>query len=162
VPFAAVFSAFGASSADVEHTYVEASGSGVEERLRVKALRDMRGEGFAPEQVTLTVDRVEQHGRERVRLKASARLEHHGFTRVPASDRIPQPHGTREVFWPATGARPTPIYSLADVPPCHALGGPAIVEADDTTCAVLDGWSYEIDEYGNPWMHHDAEGGTAR
>jgi N-methylhydantoinase A/oxoprolinase/acetone carboxylase beta subunit len=149
VPFAAVFSAFGASSADVEHTYLEAPGSGVEERLQAAALRDMRGEGFAPREVTVEL--------ERVRVRAVAPLEHHEFTRVAAFNGAPKSVDRRDVHWPGAGVTPTQIYSLAGVPPRHRIDGPAIVESDDTTCVIPDGWSFEIDEYGNPWMHHERD-----
>jgi N-methylhydantoinase A/oxoprolinase/acetone carboxylase beta subunit len=151
VPFAAVFSAFGASSADVQHTYLEAPGPGVEDRLRTRALRDMRGEGFAPDDVEVAVDEVEQHGEPRLRVRAGARLEHHAFARVGAENGVPSPRVVREVHWPE-GTVATPVYSAAAMSPCHRIDGPAIVESDDTTCVVQRGWSYEIDDYGNPWM----------
>jgi len=62
VPFAAVFSAFGASSADVEHAYVGED----EDDLRDRALRDMRGEGFSPGDVELMVDEVDGGDRKSV------------------------------------------------------------------------------------------------
>jgi N-methylhydantoinase A/oxoprolinase/acetone carboxylase beta subunit len=152
VPFAAVFSAYGASSADLEHTYLDAPGPGVEERLRERALRDMRGEGFAAEDVSFEADVVKRHGQERVLVKATAPLEHGDFAPLPAQNGVPVLRASREVHWPGVGAVATAIYAIADITPCHRIDGPVIVEADDTTCVVPDGWSFEIDDYGNPWM----------
>ncbi len=151
VPFAAVFSAFGASSADLEHTYLAAPGPGAQERLRARALRDMRGEGFAPDEVSLEEDVVKRHGQDRVRVKATVPLEHVKFERLQAQNGVPRPRATRDVQWP-DGPVATAIYAIADVTACHRIDGPVIVEADDTTYVVPSGWSYEIDEYGNPWM----------
>jgi N-methylhydantoinase A/oxoprolinase/acetone carboxylase beta subunit len=149
VPFAAVFSAFGASSADVEHTYVDLPGS--EHRLRERALRDMRGEGFKPGEVTVTVEDADEHGEPRIRVRSRAALEHHSFRRVGAENGLPKPRGVRQVHWPE-GPADTPVYTASRVTPSRRIDGPAIVESDDTTCVVPRGWSYEIDEYGNPWM----------
>jgi N-methylhydantoinase A/oxoprolinase/acetone carboxylase beta subunit len=156
VPFAAVFSAFGASTADVEHVYLDAPGHGVEERMRVRALRDMKGEGFSGDDVQLEVQEVERHGQTLVRVSASAQLEHVQLNQVRAQNGAPRSSGEREVHWPSAGTVATPIYGASDVTACHRIDGPVIVEADDTTYVVPHGWSFEIDDYGNPWMRRGA------
>lgn len=56
--------------------------------------------------------------------------------------------GTRECWWRRGGTVPTPVYDYAALGPGHELGGPAIVEAADTTVLVEPGWSGRMDEYG--------------
>jgi N-methylhydantoinase A/oxoprolinase/acetone carboxylase beta subunit len=70
---------------------------------------------------------------------------------VGAENGVPRPRTVREVQWPH-GVTETPVYVAAKITPSRRVDGPAIVESDDTTCVVPRGWSYEIDEYGNPWM----------
>jgi N-methylhydantoinase A len=75
-PYSAVFSAFGSSTADVVHTYThteptvvytKADGAktaclarldAIVEELRAKAVHDIRGEGFAADQVTFELDLI--------------------------------------------------------------------------------------------------------
>lgn len=132
VPFAAVFSAFGASSADVVHTYEGAD----DETLRRRALRDMRGEGFAADDVALDSDGG--------RLRASVSLEHYAFERQ-ASGPSAAPRETRSVTWSDGATVDTAVYDLGSLD----VAGPAIVEAPDTTIVVPAGWTFRVDEYGN-------------
>jgi N-methylhydantoinase A/oxoprolinase/acetone carboxylase beta subunit len=151
VPFASVFSAFGASSADVRHTYEEPAGEGVEEELRRRAVRDMRGEGFAAEMLELELDAVERDGGQRVRLSARAELDHYAFARANGANggAATGPRETREVIWPQAGAADTPIYDATKLGRGSPISGPAVIEGVDTTHAIPHGWSYQLDEYGN-------------
>ncbi|GAB7017350.1 hydantoinase/oxoprolinase family protein [Halostagnicola bangensis] len=58
--------------------------------------------------------------------------------------------GTRDVFWAdADGAVSTPVFEYDDLRPGMDLDGPAVVDADYTTTAVPDGWTYRLDDYRN-------------
>jgi N-methylhydantoinase A len=58
---------------------------------------------------------------------------------------------TRAVYFRG-GYRETPIYDRRDLQAGHALQGPAVVEAVDTTVLVHPGQGLAIDEYGNLLM----------
>jgi N-methylhydantoinase A/acetophenone carboxylase len=71
-PFGSVFNAFGQSAMDVVHTYTEAVGSSlvqVDEReleetvvsMENEAIRDMRGEGFDPDDIIFEIEAVCNH-----------------------------------------------------------------------------------------------------
>ncbi len=154
VPFAAVFSAFGASSADVRHVYDAAPGDGVQERLRTLALRDMRGEGFGPEQVQLTVAEVQRHGVARTEVRAVAALSHPQLEERDAPEHAPDPDSSRTVSWPAHGPLATAVHRAVDLRPGTFLTGPAVLEADDTTHVVPPGWTYRIDALGIGRLTH--------
>jgi N-methylhydantoinase A/oxoprolinase/acetone carboxylase beta subunit len=151
VPFASVFSAFGASSADVRHSYVEAAGPAVEEAVRRRALRDMRGEGFSAQDVEIGVDELQRDGDTLIQLTSSARLDHYEFAEVASSNggASAAQSEAREVYWPGSGHAETAIFDAAALRPGTSLEGPAIIEASDTTYAIPRGWTYRIDEYGN-------------
>jgi N-methylhydantoinase A len=149
LPFSAVFSAFGAQTTDVTHEYTATPGEGVEERLRARALRDMRGEGFSAHDVEVTASAVTRHGAPRTAVRAAARLRHHGFERYHAGAGAGEEIGRRPVRWPGHGDLETPIYDLDVLAPGAALSGPGVIEAADTTIVVPPGWEFRIDEYGN-------------
>jgi N-methylhydantoinase A/oxoprolinase/acetone carboxylase beta subunit len=151
VPFASVFSAFGASSADVRHTYVEAAPDGVDEALRRRALRDMRGEGFAPDEVEVEIAEVQRDGDTLTQLSARARLDHYEFARVGSGNGggAKARAESREVYWPGTGFADTAIFDAAALWPGIPVEGPAVIEGSDTTYAIPAGWTYRVDEYGN-------------
>jgi len=148
VPFASVFSAFGASTADLTHTYVVPDAGGVDEELTARALRDMRGEGFAPNAVEVTTASMIRHGVGCVQVQATARLGHHEFERQ-ALGGTARPSGERQVTWPGRGALPTATYDFADLRPGATATGPAILHAADTTFAIPTGWTFTVDAYGN-------------
>jgi len=141
VPFAAVFSAFGASSADVLHTYRGDDAEG----LRRRALRDMRGEGFGPAEVEL----VESGSNGSTTVTATAALEHFRFATRSTDAAAPEPLATRTVHWPQGGAMDTAVFDAAALHGGAEVGGPAIVEASDTTIVVPTGWGFRVDEHGN-------------
>jgi N-methylhydantoinase A len=149
LPFSAVFSAFGAQTADVTHQYSAAPSPEAEERLRTRALRDMRGEGFAAGEVEIEVASSQRHGAQRTTVHARARLPHHEFTRADANGATASEQERRTVRWPGQGEQPTPIYELAALSAGAQLAGPAVIEAPDTTIVVAPGWEFRVDEYGN-------------
>jgi N-methylhydantoinase A/oxoprolinase/acetone carboxylase beta subunit len=151
VPFASVFSAFGASSADVRHTYEEPAGEGVADALRKKALRDMRGEGFGPDAVDIEAAEVERGGETLARVGAWAKLDHYAFARVDGTNgsTATAQRETREVVWPGRGPEETAIYDAGAVRPGAPVTGPAVIEGADTTHVIPHGWTYRVDEYGN-------------
>jgi N-methylhydantoinase A/oxoprolinase/acetone carboxylase beta subunit len=149
LPFSAVFSAFGAQTTDVSHEYTAAPGEGVEERLRARALRDMRGEGFGAQDVQISASPVTRHGTARTAVRAVAPLRHHRFERYEESAGDAEGTGRRPVRWPGEGDLQTAIYDLDVLAPGVALSGPGVIEAADTTIVVPPGWEFRIDEYGN-------------
>ncbi|HZO05859.1 MAG TPA: hydantoinase/oxoprolinase family protein [Solirubrobacterales bacterium] len=157
LPFGAVFSAFGASSADVRHVYFAVPGSDAEELLRRTALLDMGGEGFAPEQVEIELDRVHRHGAERLRLTAVAKLDHPALEAGAAEGHEPEPSGSREIHWPGEGTVPTPVHDAAELRPGAVVSGPAVLEAEDTTYVVPRGWTHRVDGHGIGWMTRTAK-----
>lgn len=157
VPFASVFSAFGASSADVRHTYLESAGKGVEDDLRRRALRDMRGEGFSPDGVEIELDELRRNGDALLQLKATATLDHYGFAKnggADGSDSAAQ-RESRRVYWPGSGYADTAIYDGTVIGGGSTMTGPAVIEASDTTYVIPKGWTYRVDEYGNGQLSRD-------
>jgi N-methylhydantoinase A/acetophenone carboxylase len=56
--------------------------------------------------------------------------------------------GQRRAYWGSdTGWLETPVYRQSLLRPGHALAGPAIVEAEDTTVVIEPGWTLRIGEY---------------
>lgn len=156
LPFSAVFSAFGAQSADVTHRYAAAPGDGVEEQLLARAARDMRGEGFSADDVDLHTTAVTRHGVDRTQVRAVARLAHHAFAAQATNGAGTTERSRRPVRWPGHGDRTTAIHGLEEMPPGARVDGPAVVEASDTTIAVPPGWAFSVDEYGNGRLRHGA------
>lgn len=145
--FSPVFSAFGVSTFDVRHTYEARGGAEAAERLREAALRDMRGEGFEAESINIQVDRDD------------------GLVRVLATGSVPKPalpeepeaggvdpgeaeKGEREIVL-RTGRVTASVYDRERLRAGHALHGPALVEASDTTYLVPTGVACKIDRFGN-------------
>lgn len=156
LPFSAVFSAFGAQSADVTHRYAAAPGDGVAERLLARAARDMRGEGFSADDVELETTAVTRHGVARTQVRAVARLAHHAFAAGTTNGAGTTARATRAVRWPGHGEHDSAIHDLEALHPGARVPGPAVVEAADTTIAVPPGWAFSVDEYGNGRLRHDA------
>ena len=162
-PFSPVFSAFGASTADVRHIYEAADSEDAEQTLRDRALRDMRGEGFTDDEVeieatrgggTLVVEAVRPMPH--LSLRAQPTKESglapffHPLHAQSTQERSQAPflHMTADVRWPGHGAMPTPVYRRADLGTGARVEGPALVESGETTCALPPGWSLTIDGHG--------------
>lgn len=61
--------------------------------------------------------------------------------------------GSRNVFWtPDQGYVDTAVYRLPLLDPGMRLEGPAIVEAEEMSCAVPAGWSFSVDKHKTGWL----------
>lgn len=158
VPFSPVFSAFGASCADVRHSYSAPDGPEAEELMRRRALRDMRGEGFAEDEVELRVERGERDGAQWISVEAIRRMPHASLDRPAAAGRQGESavRATQEVRWPGAGPAPTPIIAREGLVAGDSVEGPALVDSATTTCAVPPGWRLTIDEHGAERMERSS------
>ncbi|MCU0312735.1 MAG: hydantoinase/oxoprolinase family protein [Solirubrobacteraceae bacterium] len=147
VPFSPVFSAFGASRADVRHRCEAPAGDGAEERLRRRALRDMRGEGFAEAEVTLSAREEDRDGVRWAVVDAVRELPHAALAAAPERGEAGPPREAL-VRWPGSGPLATPIVRRDGLGPGDTLPGPLLVDSPTTTCAVPPGWTLTIDEHG--------------
>ncbi len=58
--------------------------------------------------------------------------------------------GSRPVCWhPGEGYVETPIYDYSGLRPGHAITGPAVIEARETTYVIEPGWSFRMDGWRN-------------
>jgi N-methylhydantoinase A/oxoprolinase/acetone carboxylase beta subunit len=186
----AVFSAFGSSISDIVHVYEHglnvtlASQEGqqlareVLERMRKEALHDMKGEGFAPDRVQLSLESevVGEGGKlssaveelsltapidpqflnerqgtlELLRLRATASMPHYEAVRRASNgySMVEAGKGRREAIWGRI-SEPATLYTWEALRPGHEVSGGAILESAWTTYPVLPGWSLRVDEYGN-------------
>jgi N-methylhydantoinase A/oxoprolinase/acetone carboxylase beta subunit len=158
LPIAAVFSAFGASTATIRHARQAPSSDGDEVALRELVLRDMRSEGFTADEVQVAV-REDEHAGERwlvaEAVRQAAPVE---MPRDEASSEPARPAGHAEVRWPGAGRITTELYTREDLRPGATLAGPALVEAPETTCAVPPGWTARLDERGALCLTHEEVG----
>lgn len=155
LPFAPVFSAFGASTVDVIHAYESRRSSSTVDELTERALRDMRGEGFGADEVELTSEEAERDGEVWVRVRSSRALPHLGFTAAKTGETEASSVGTEQVTWPGNGAAVTAVFRADDLGPGATLSGPALVEATKTTCAVPPHWKLRIDEHHAMRLRND-------
>jgi N-methylhydantoinase A len=163
LPFSPVFSAFGASTADVRHRYEVRADQYDEQALRVRALRDMRGEGFGAGEVQVEVLRSHREGMEWVTLEATRELPHVDLARIAAAasaNAATEPEGSCEVRWLDVGVVATPVHSRDRLGTGTELRGPALVDSATTTCAVPPGWTLVIDEHGAERLSFDGRGQT--
>lgn len=84
-------------------------------------------------------------------LHATAAIPHYEVTEQNQGVQDPSPAlmGMREVCWSEEGMAATRIYDRGRLMPGNVVGGPAIVEAIDTTYVVREGWTYTVDAYCN-------------
>ena len=139
-----------------------------------QARRDMRAEGFAEEAVTCHVAahvpgdhlaasaplaevetvasalHLSARGRPllSIEIAAEAKLPHWGLTSKPLGNDSPEPKGTRSIFWDRDAAVETAVFDREQLRPGACIVGPAIVEGDDTTYAVIRDWSLRIHPTG--------------
>lgn len=160
LPFSPVFSAYGASTADVRHRYELRADHYDEQALRARAERDMRGEGFTPEEIDVQVTRFQRDGTEWVALEATRDLPHAELARIAGSgaDAITEPASSCDVRWPDVGVLATPVHSRERLRTGTELRGPALVDSATTTCAVPPGWTLLVDEYGAERLSFDGSG----
>jgi len=186
----AVFSAYGSSISDIVHVYehgLNVSLAGAEgqhevraviERIRKEILHDMKGEGFTPNRVRLSLEAevadadgkltsvvedlsstvaadprfldTRQGTVELLRLRATASMAHYEAVRRAPNGHAPTEavKGHRDVIWGRI-SDPATLYTWEALRPGHEVSGGAILESAWTTYPVLPGWSLRIDEYGN-------------
>jgi N-methylhydantoinase A len=186
----AVFSAFGSSISDIAHVYehglnVSLADVGgqqqvreVIERMRKEALHDMKGEGFTPDRVrlsleaeitssdgklssvdeelssTATIDlrflETRQGTVELLRLRATASMVHYEVARRAFNGHSPNEavKGQRDVIWGRV-SDPATVYTWEALRPGNEVPGGAVLESAWTTYPVLPGWSLRVDEYSN-------------
>jgi N-methylhydantoinase A/acetophenone carboxylase len=86
-------------------------------------------------------------------LKAFVSIPHYEFKPLQLKDKKPPEEarkGVRRVFWLENGGfTPTPVFSFEKINPGNEILGPAVVEADDTTCVIHPTWRYTLDQYRN-------------
>jgi N-methylhydantoinase A len=186
----AVFSAFGSSISDIVHVYehglnvslTDAEGQRrareVIERMRKEALHDMKGEGFTPDRVQLSLEaevvdmdgqlssvvedlsstapidsrflQTRQGSLELLRLRATAAMPHYEVHRRAPNGHSPAEavKGHRDAIWGRVSDR-APLYTWEEMYPGYEVSGGAILESAWTTYPVMPGWTLHVDEYGN-------------
>jgi N-methylhydantoinase A/acetophenone carboxylase len=127
-----VFSAAGISAMDIGHVY-----EGDVEALKDRARLDARGEGFDPDRLVF----AEEDGRLRATIAMPAHEEQ------PRERGDADPAGARKGERTVRGAANL-VYDRDLLQPGHAIDGPALVEAVDTTIVIPSGMRITVDEYG--------------
>lgn len=150
LPFASVFSAYGASTVDIRHRHEALVGEVTEETLTARVLRDMRSEGISSQDVELDVDRFERDDANWIAAEANHVLPHVGLARHNAeAPAAGMPAGTTSpVSWPGHGELNTVVLDRAALRLDRPVEGPALVDSSATTCAVPPGWTIVLDEHG--------------
>ena len=134
---------------------VEAAGSGRETKLvtspdfhhdhaSVEALSRAAAAAIAPgtaEDLVITA----------LGLCASAPVPHFRLQPVPTVETTAADaeRGCRRVYDRAHGWRDLPVYDRARLGHGHGLAGPALVESEQTTLLVADGWRLTVDRFNN-------------
>jgi N-methylhydantoinase A/acetophenone carboxylase len=179
-PFSSVFSTFGESTMNVEHTYTRSLTEGdageLLSTMREEAQRDMRAEGFDPDEIAFHADILEDSsgGTERHDLEypideegnttlatvapTNSTLRLHAVGAAPSPDFSVSPLGeedpsdarvdTRDVVW-TDDPEPTAIYRREQLDPGTTVPGPAVVEAADTTIVVPESRQFSVNELGH-------------
>ena len=147
-PFSPVFSAFGASTADVRHIYEAPVADGAEDDLRLRALRDMRGEGFAADEVAIAASTRDSQTGSTLVVEAVRTMPHLALAASSGGSADAAPALTTEVRWPGHGPTSTAVYRRADLGTGARVDGPALIESGETTCALPPGWSLTLDDHG--------------
>jgi N-methylhydantoinase A/acetophenone carboxylase len=177
-PHSSVFSTFGESMMNVEHTYsrslAAADAADSLEAMCAEAERDMRAEGFSPDEIAFTADVLDSTADGPQRQALSYPLDdpsrsvlgdappHQSTLRLHAVGAVPTPTferyelddadpenarvDSRDVVWSA-GPESTAIYRRERLSPGAVVPALAIVEAEDTTVAVPPGWQFRINEF---------------
>ena len=223
LPLSPVFCAFGAATMDIMHSYEKGQRITLEgglrgeyvpsytefnevvDELRTRAIRDMRGEGFADRQSLLLLEldmrwgtqlnttrvvspRMRLNGerdlkaicsafeKEYSRLYSSAAIYPEGGIEVEnfllktivqtqkprfprheksGSDPTNSFKGKREVYWEDAGTfQSTRTYERKSLRCGNVIDGPGIIEAEDTTIVLPQGFCYTVDQYLNGIIEH--------
>ena len=94
-----------------------------------------------------------------ISLVSRAPVTHFQVTEVPEADTDAGSarKGSRKVFLDEkAGARDVPVYDRSRLTRGHSLDGPALVESDQTTVLVPDGWTLTVDAYNNAVLEEGA------
>jgi N-methylhydantoinase A/oxoprolinase/acetone carboxylase beta subunit len=148
------------------------------ERMCKEALHDMKGEGFTPDRVQLSLEvevtdadgklssaveelsstapidpqflQTRQGSVELLRLRATASMPHYEVPRQAPNGHSPTEavKGHRDAIWGRV-SDPATLYTWEALRPGHEISGGAILESAWTTYPVAPGWSLRVDEYGN-------------
>lgn len=175
------FSAFGLANSRVSHFYeIDLRGRDWSPALvqaRRKALRDMRGEGFGIDDLGFALWVISREGDvtagidstqvpapaelETVLLEASASVPvwepvfRSGAGNDPGAALIAR----RAVYW-LDKYIDTPVFERKLLEAGNRVRGPAIVEEDETTYVIPEGWLLTIDEFGNAVASRETAGGV--
>ncbi|OLT40002.1 hypothetical protein BJF85_06575 [Saccharomonospora sp. CUA-673] len=151
LPFAPVFSAYGASTVDIRHRHESPAGEVSEKVLTGRVLRDMRSEGIQGHDVEVAVSRFERDGTEWIAVEGTYELPHVGLEQPGVTDAetsaVPGPR-QEPVHWPGHGVLDTTVLDSAALPAEEQLAGPVLVDASATTCCVPPGWAVTRDDNG--------------
>ncbi|TCP52996.1 N-methylhydantoinase A/oxoprolinase/acetone carboxylase beta subunit [Tamaricihabitans halophyticus] len=149
LPFAPVFSAYGASTVDIRHRHESVAGELSTQTLTTRVLRDMRSEGIPEQDVEVAVSQFERDGVAWERVEASYQLPHVGLAQ-PGTDSAAASAGSAQqpVRWAGHGELATTVLDGAALRGGDSLAGPALVDSSATTCAVPPGWTVARDENG--------------
>jgi N-methylhydantoinase A/oxoprolinase/acetone carboxylase beta subunit len=172
-PLSPVFSAFGLSRLDIQHTYEIAAGpastvSAAVAEARARALRDMAGEGVSEDAVRFSVEsEIERDGKVTVRILDDAtdvsrvesadrirllRLRAHGVaarSAVPGHRARPRSgNRTRGIHLPGVGYVTAEVHAWDEMEAGRVVDGPAVVESDATTVLVPTGFSVKAGSLG--------------
>lgn len=205
-PHSSVFCAFGSSVMDVLHLYEDSrkivlrseSGRYLDDfdeynqiiaGLQQRSFRDMKGEGFSPEEVHFQLELevsgedgsepvIVEHpdlffhdrkdverlcslfpekasgegklGIEIFRLTAFCPTPHYTVKTFGESGESPEKalKGRRGVYW-GEMFKETSVYGRKLLKSGNVVYGPAVIEAEDTTCVVPEGKRYRVDQYLN-------------
>jgi len=183
--FPSVFSAYSVGFSNVVHDYHVRVDSEDDlddvydeiERIEFRANRDMKGEGFDPDEVEQTwrlrgiegndadelgeVDpdsarrrmrqRLSEYDQVDLKLTVQAELPTHEFSELDGETDL-EPVADPQIRWRDDGeaeSRLTDVYDVRDANGQFTVTGPAVLRADATTYAIPPGWSAEHNEYGH-------------
>jgi acetophenone carboxylase len=148
------------------------------ERMRTEALHDMKGEGFSPDKVRISLEAevadtdgkltsvveelsstadvepeflsTQQGIVELLRLRATASMAHYEAVRRSSNGHSSNEaiKGHRDAIWGRV-SDPATLFTWEALRPGHEVSGGSILESAWTTYPVLPGWVLRIDEYGN-------------
>lgn len=141
--------------------------------MALQATRDMKAEGFAEgvriyldaqlqsstEAISGKIENAESLTKDLLRLAgarpilavemiAESLVPHWRLTSSAKLSGQLLPKSTRPMFWDRDAATDTPVFDRTQLTPGVRIPGPAMIEGNDTTYAVMPNWSLEVDPYG--------------
>ncbi|MGV0848875.1 hydantoinase/oxoprolinase family protein [Mycolicibacterium phlei] len=151
MPYAPVFSAYGASTVDIVHRHEAPAAQDGESdprpRLRDAVLRDMRGEGYRAEEVQIETSVSIRDGRYYVSVEGRYPLPRAVSAAVAVAEPAATPRNI-DIFWDGHGVLSTSVIEQQNVPAGFELPGPALLDGTASTCVVPPDWALTIDERG--------------